>query len=263
MDDVITFSFTVQNTGNVALSGVTVADQLVAPAGPAVSVSCPASTLARGASMVCTSSPYAVTQADVDAGAVRNTATASGAPPTGAAVVTAPSSTLTPTPGPGITVAKSADLEDHDGDRLADVGETVDYTFVVTNTGATTLRDVEVDDGRLAALGLPVECPTSSLGPGLAMTCTSATYVVVQSDIDAGLVVNLATSTGTTPAGVEVTSPPSTSQVSVDPGGPRPILPATGARVGDALALALALLGLGAIALLLLRRTGAPARQAA
>ena len=76
--DQITFTFHVQNTGNVTLTGVWVADQLVAPAGPSVAVTCPSSTLAPGAAMDCTSSVYVVTQADVDAGSIDNSATASG-----------------------------------------------------------------------------------------------------------------------------------------------------------------------------------------
>ncbi|WP_457254504.1 DUF6923 family protein, partial [Pedococcus sp. P5_B7] len=46
--DQVTFSFTVANTGDVTLTSVGVADQLVAPAGPAVTVTCPGTTLAPG-----------------------------------------------------------------------------------------------------------------------------------------------------------------------------------------------------------------------
>ncbi len=81
--DQITFSFLVVNTGSVTLHKVTIADQLVAPAGPAVTVTCPTTTLAPGASMTCTSSAYTVTQADVDAGSVANMATAHGTTPQG------------------------------------------------------------------------------------------------------------------------------------------------------------------------------------
>ena len=57
------------NEGNVTLTGITVTDPKVSP------ISCPATTLAVGASMTCTGS-YAVTQADIDAGFVYNLATA-------------------------------------------------------------------------------------------------------------------------------------------------------------------------------------------
>jgi hypothetical protein len=261
--DELTFRFAVQNTGGVTLTALGIADQLVAPAGPALSVSCPDTTLSPGESVTCASSAYVVTQADVDAGAVRNTATASGTPPTGPVVVTSPSSTATPTPGPGISVVKSADLADLDGDREADAGETIDYGFVVTNTGATTLREVVVDDGRLTALGLAVTCPATELAPGGTVACTSPTYAVTRADVEAGAVVNVATSTGTTPRGVEVTSPPSRTRVPADLSGWRPILPTTGSGVLDTVALALALLGLGGLVQLLRRHRGARVRQAA
>ncbi len=74
------------------------ADQLVAPAGPAVTVTCPTGDLAPGASLTCTSSAYTVTQADVDAGSVANTATAHGLTPGGTDVPSNPSHTTTPTP---------------------------------------------------------------------------------------------------------------------------------------------------------------------
>ena len=77
------------NTGNVTVSELTVADTLAAPAGPELTVTCPVTTLAPGASTTCAAT-YLVTQADVDHGRVDNTATASGmAPcPEGAAALT-------------------------------------------------------------------------------------------------------------------------------------------------------------------------------
>ena len=59
------------NTGATTLSDIAVSDNLIA------SVSCPDATLAPGADENCTGS-YTVTQADVDAGAVNNTAIAFG-----------------------------------------------------------------------------------------------------------------------------------------------------------------------------------------
>ena len=85
----VTYSFLVTNTGNVTVSELTVADTLAAPAGPELTVTCPVTTLAPGASTTCAAT-YLVTQADVDHGRVDNTATASGmAPcPEGAAALT-------------------------------------------------------------------------------------------------------------------------------------------------------------------------------
>ena len=71
--DVIDYTYTLTNLGNVPLSGpFTVTDDKIP------SVACPDSaTLAAGASIVCTGS-YAITIADLDAGKVVNTATAQG-----------------------------------------------------------------------------------------------------------------------------------------------------------------------------------------
>ena len=65
----------VTNTGNVTLTAVGVTDPL-----PGLSaVTCPVATLAPAASTTCTAT-YTVTQADLDAGSIVNTATAIGHP---------------------------------------------------------------------------------------------------------------------------------------------------------------------------------------
>ena len=61
---------------------------------------CPPGALAPGASVDCTAT-YTVTQADIDAGSIANTATATGTPPAG---VTAPVS-----PPSSVTVPRDAD----------------------------------------------------------------------------------------------------------------------------------------------------------
>ncbi|WP_270888705.1 DUF11 domain-containing protein [Pedococcus sp. 5OH_020] len=195
--DRLTYTFTVRNTGDVSLASVAVSDPALAGATPAVPVSCPHTTLTPGGRMLCTSGAYPVTQADVDARAVRNSARAIGRPPTGRWVVSAPSRTTTHTPGAGIRVTQSAELHERDGDSVADPGEGISYRFVVTNTGAVTLRGSLVDDERLTRLGLVVLCPTATLAPGASMVCRTASYRVRQADVDRGLVPNVVTTTTT------------------------------------------------------------------
>lgn len=91
----ISYDFLVTNTGNVTLDGIIVNDTETAPATPAnlSAVDCPDSSLAPKASETCTAT-YTVTQSDVENGSVTDSATASGTPPVGAAVVS-PASTLT------------------------------------------------------------------------------------------------------------------------------------------------------------------------
>ena len=68
----ITYNYTVTNTGNVTLSGVSLSDdKLGAIAG------CAATTLAAGGSTTC-SATYTTTQSDIDAGSITNVATATG-----------------------------------------------------------------------------------------------------------------------------------------------------------------------------------------
>ena len=72
--DIITYTFTVTNTGNVTLSNVTVTD-------PKVTVSGGPITLAPGASNNSTfTAVYTLLQSDIDAGIFTNIATATGTP---------------------------------------------------------------------------------------------------------------------------------------------------------------------------------------
>lgn len=70
--DRITWTFTVTNTGNIVVTGITVDD---ATAG---TVSCPRTSLAPGASMTCTARAHTVNDRDAIAGRVVNTAVAHG-----------------------------------------------------------------------------------------------------------------------------------------------------------------------------------------
>ncbi|SDO68249.1 conserved repeat domain-containing protein [Nakamurella panacisegetis] len=212
--DTIAYTFTVTNTGDVAMSNIAVAD---AKAG---AVTCPTGPLAVGASTTCTAdNVYTVTAADVTAGAVDNSATASGTPPGSTTPITStPSTTHTPTTAanPAITVAKTATPL-----TLTAAGQTVAYSFLVTNTGNVTLTDVHPTETAFSGTGTAptITCPAgaASLAPGESVTCT-ATYTATQADADAGTVTNTATATGTPPAGdTPPVSEPSTVVVTITP----------------------------------------------
>ena len=131
----------------MTLTGIDVADPVVG------TVDCPVTTLAPTESTTCTAT-YALTQADVDAGHVANTATVTGTDPQGTEV-DATDSTDTPIPaGPAITLDKEA------GARAAATPATPStYTFLVTNTGNVTLTVIAVDDPLVGTVRLPGDDP--------------------------------------------------------------------------------------------------------
>ncbi len=202
--DLITYSFTVTNTGNVPLSSVRVDDPKLD------NVVCTPTTLAPGATATCTADPYEVTAADETAGTVVNTATAHGTPPTGPGVpndVTDDDTTTTDVDTPSISLVKQvASIDDVNDSGLVDAGDEVTYTFTVTNTGNVTLDPVQVDDPMLGT----VTCSPNALAPTESVTCTAAPYTIKQSDQGTNLV-NTATVTGTPPRGPDVKDSSSTS----------------------------------------------------
>jgi gliding motility-associated-like protein len=101
---------------------------------------------------------------------------------------------------PGISLLKEGTYVDTNGDCIASVGDTVNYTFKVTNTGQTILTDLMVNDPSVTVNGGPL-----TLAPGASnQTNFTASYTLTQADINAGAVYNQATITGiSTKEGVE------------------------------------------------------------
>lgn len=211
----ITYSFTVANTGNVPMNDITIHEGDFSGTGTISDPTCPSASLTVGAQEVCTAT-YTLTQADVDAGTITNTATAAGTPPGSSTPVSSTPSTATVTveQSPTITVVKSADVQ-----TITGAGQQVKYSFLVTNTGNVTLHDLTVDDSEFSGDGdLPdVSCPASTLQVGSHLTCT-ATYTTRQSDVDeGGNLTNTATAAGTPPdSNTSTSSEPSTVRIPVD-----------------------------------------------
>jgi uncharacterized repeat protein (TIGR01451 family) len=78
VNQVINFSFDVTNTGSVPLTNVSVTDGTSTGFAADLTVSCPQTTLDPGATMTCTANPYTITQADIAAAPITNTAIATG-----------------------------------------------------------------------------------------------------------------------------------------------------------------------------------------
>nr|WP_277352197.1 isopeptide-forming domain-containing fimbrial protein [Knoellia sp. DB2414S] len=206
--DTVSYTFRVTNTSNVTLTGLTVTDPLLAGAG--VGIACPTTTLAPGASTTCTSGAYTLTQADIDRGRVDNTATATARNPQGGTVTATDPATVQLTPASSVRLTKSAGaISDGDGNG-PDAGDTIAYTFTVTDTGATTVTNPRIADAKLGLNGFA--CGTTSLAPGASTTCT-ATYTLTQADVDAGAATNTATVTVDTPTGTATGSDGTTTTV--------------------------------------------------
>ena len=186
--DTVTYTFEVTNLSNVTLSGVTIADPLIDNAGG--SVSCPNTTLAPQESVIC-SAVYTLVQADIDAGQVSNTATASATPQTSEPI--APPSAVSSAlivipPAPSLAIVKSVDALP----VPFAAGQTITYRYMITNTGNVTIDNVTpIDAGptfnsAAAVNSLSAFATTAAdtdLAPGEDIEFT-ATYVLDQADID-------------------------------------------------------------------------------
>ncbi|GCD90911.1 DUF11 domain-containing protein [Nocardioides sp. LS1] len=210
-DEVLTYTFTVTNTGNVPLTDVVVTDPMIpALAGGGACVA----TLAVGATTSCPALPTAthrVTAEEVTHRTLTNTATTTATPPTGDKVTSSATATIgtmkTPVTHPSIRLDKDV-ADSPDADSLASEGETLTYSFTVTNTGDVPLTDVRITDNLIPALAGGAAC-VASLAAGETTTCPAlpaTTYVTSASDVANGAVVNTATVTGNPAKGSPVTS---------------------------------------------------------
>ena len=126
---------------------------------------------------------------------------------TGTTIFTAPFSLaqldcrVTPS-APGISLVKIATLGDTNGDGFANAGESIVYTFNVTNTGNVALTDVTVIDA-LTGVG-PVTCDATTLAVGATMGCSAAAFPVTALNATGADIVNVATASGRTPTGSRV-----------------------------------------------------------
>ncbi|MDO5494793.1 MAG: hypothetical protein Q4G64_03685, partial [bacterium] len=218
VDETITYTFTVTNTGNVDLVDVTVTDERLGLVGTDAIV---IGDLAVGASVTVPEGGvgYTVTQDDVNAGNILNTATVTGddgndltenpvAEDTEIVVV----ETL-----PRLEITKGSEVTDVNANGKNDAGDTITYTFTVFNAGNVTVTDVRVVDEMLAGLGIGIECDPTVLAPRESATCTAGAYTITEADVAEGAVRNVAHATGTDPEGDEVNSAPDTETVPTEP----------------------------------------------
>ncbi|NRT17161.1 gliding motility-associated-like protein/uncharacterized repeat protein (TIGR01451 family), partial [Flavobacterium sp. 28A] len=163
---------------------------------------------------------YILTQEDIDAGQVTNTALATAKDPKNKDVTDTSGTTIdndTPTvvviddkQNPKVALVKKGVFADENNDGFAQVGETINYTFSVTNTGNVTLTQIVVTDPKVTVDGAAI----ATLAPGdVNETNFTASYILTQEDIDAGQVTNTALATAKDPKNKDVTD---TSGTTID-----------------------------------------------
>ncbi len=201
--EIITYTFTVTNTGNVTVNNIVFNDALTGTA----NLQLTPSTLAAGESTSFTIN-YTITQANINLGFVVNSASVTGQDPEGATVSDvsddgnpvngSDNPTVTPLNiNPALALVKTAVVG---GEGLA--GDAITYTFTVTNTGNVTVNTIAINDALTNTVNLSVT--PSTLAPGQVGTAT-ATYTILQSDVDNCSVSNTATVTGAPISGGTVT----------------------------------------------------------
>jgi hypothetical protein len=191
LGEVIAYTFAVTNTGPTVLTNIAVTDPMVG----LVITGSPISALGVGtATSTAITGTYTITQADIDAGGVTNTATATDengvTDISGTAIDNDAPTVTTVSHSPSVALVKTASIG---GTGTGLLGEVITYTFPVTNTGSTTLTNIVVAD---PMLGLVISgSPIVTLAPGASSSAITGTYTITQADINAGSVTNTATAT--------------------------------------------------------------------
>ncbi|MFC0581539.1 DUF7507 domain-containing protein [Micrococcoides hystricis] len=249
-----TWTIRAQNTGNVTLHNVKLVDTW---AGGAVNLTCKSgeeeidvlggtATLPVGAEFTCAGESE-ITQDHVDSEeALPNTVTLTGTtqkgdgedPGSGQGDVVSAQDTATvavPVAEPMLSLQKTVTNWSQDADVLT-AGDTIEYNFIVTNTGNISIKDTKIDDPQVSNLTCEGD---ATLAPGESLTCT-ASHVLTGADVDDGQKTydNTAVATGATTKGdplepveasatVNVGKPSVSIEKSVDNEGPH----AAGAEV--------------------------------
>jgi len=180
--DVLHYTYTLTNTGNVTLS----TPYAVTDDKTTVTCDQTPSTLAPNGTVQCTAT-YTIKQADLDAGSVTNHATATAQFDGNTVSSNEAHVTVPAVQHPTLSLTKTPDPTTYDH-----VGQVIDYTYVLKNTGNVTLSaPFAVNDDKNT-----VSCPSvlTTLAPGATVSC-SGSYTITLADLNAGSVTNHATAT--------------------------------------------------------------------
>lgn len=176
----VNWTYVVTNTGSAPLTGIVAVDYR-ADGGVTV-LSCDDDALAPGATTDCTTPA-----GTAEPGQFVNYSGVIGVDPLGREVEDIdPSHYFGADPGIHLKKYTNGLDADEPPGAFIEVGDPVDWTYVVTNTGNSTLSSIEVTDDPAQT----ISCPDDTLDPGEDMTCR-ATGVSVRGQYE-----NLATATG-------------------------------------------------------------------
>ena len=207
----LTYSFKISNTGNIAINDIAIDDDLPGLSDISIDWKGHDRSLPAGSSVTGTAT-YTVTQEDVDAGKVKNTAIVTGTDSHGGPLTSSSSASTSIERNAAIETVKTADKTAITGDA-AKPGTEIRYTVKVTNTGNVTLRNVTCDDS-MRGIGR-IALDRTQLAPGETATGT-ASHAITQSDIDSGVVTNTASSSADAPDASKAVSNESTVTTNIE-----------------------------------------------
>ncbi|WP_159593853.1 DUF7507 domain-containing protein [Chelativorans xinjiangense] len=198
--ETITYTFTVENIGDVTLTDITLTDTKIAVVGGPLAKLDPGD-IDNGTF----TGTYTITEADIESGSVKNLATGTGKDPDGKEIPPAEShgeddvpgtQTETKVPfGDGDFVKEALDaFDDRDGSGSLTAGDRINYKFTITNTGNIPITNIAIEDPDAVIEGtLAAPIPAG----GTDDTSFTGWHAVTQEEINAGLVANVAEMTAT------------------------------------------------------------------
>ncbi|NNE30734.1 MAG: DUF11 domain-containing protein, partial [Winogradskyella sp.] len=244
LGDEVTYTITVENTGNVTLDGVAIVDTFEdANGNPLTFVTGPTFVSADLGSaegdlqvgeVATYTATYVIEQDAVDAGGFSNSVLADGDSPANTNVTDVSDdgddtdgntvddpTVITILAEPSISLIKTTlALADTNGDGTpGSIDDIISYVFTVENTGNVTLTNIDVQD---VLPGLTLNGgPIAQLLPGeVDNTTFTATYQITQADLDLGTVTNTSTVSSEAPGG-DVNDPSDdVTDISDDPNDP-------------------------------------------
>jgi uncharacterized repeat protein (TIGR01451 family) len=235
--DQITYDIVVTNTGNTSLTDVSITDTLtdldngplsldnplVFDSSTDINSSFPATPTLKVGEAVTFKATFTVTQEQIDAGGVSNSASVTANDPQNNSISDSTDNAVENVivQSPSISVNKTASVGHmQDTEDETTTGDTINYTITVSNTGNVTLSDISITDlltdgnNQTLSLTTPNSFASFVLAPGIT-EIIQASYIIEQSAADSGSVNNTASVNATTPDNTTVSDAMSSPVVTV------------------------------------------------